>query len=216
MKKDTSKLHDILVREERAKLQKYSACLLEPDHDRTLVLTAHVVAERMLEDMIATRLEHPQVWLREADFRSKTNLARALGLIRERELNICGVLNKARNAMAHTLEPLQEKSRKEMERLAYGKGSGLTWKKDVSKDLNQVLRVLMAYLAAPLLQAKFRTHLQKLRNDHRERWHSLWVEKMLANMDGFGDSATEEKLAQEVDLIIAKELQRANAGSDSS
>jgi hypothetical protein len=206
MKKDKSDLHDLLVETDRVELRKYASYLLEPDHDRTLVLTTHVVAERLLEGMISTVLVYPDAWLREADFRSKVSLARALGLIEQREINICKVLNSARNAIAHTLEPLPEKWRKEMVRLAYGSGSGIRWKKGISKDLNKTLRVLLAIISSRLLQARFQTHLTILRKDHRDRWKSLWVEKMLANMDLFGNPEAEKKLAYEVDLLIATEL----------
>lgn len=124
----------------------------------------------------------------------------------KRELNICKVLNVARNAIAHTLDPLPDKWRKEMERLAYGGGSGIRWKKDVSKNLNQTLRVLLALVCSRLLQVRFRTHLTKLRKVHGERWKSLWVEKILPNMDLFGNIEEEERLAYEVDLAIVKGL----------
>ena len=158
--------------------------------------------------MVATVLAYPDAWIREADFRSKLRLAKALGLIERREVNICKVLNSARNAIAHTLEPLPDKWRNEMERLAYGRASGIRWKKGVSKDLNQILRVLLALISSRLLQAKFKTHLNKLRREHGEQWKSLWVEKMLSSMELFGNEEEEARLAYEVDLAIAKEVQK--------
>jgi hypothetical protein len=62
-----------------------------------------------------------------------------------------------------------------MERLAYGRASGIRWKKGVAKDLNQILRVLLALISSRLLQAKFKTHLGRLRQEHGEQWKSLWV-----------------------------------------
>jgi hypothetical protein len=206
MKKDRTELHDLLVEGDRVELRRYASYLLQPDHDRTLVLTAHVVAERLLEGMISTVLVYPKAWIREADFRSKLSLAKALGLIEQREVSICKVLNSGRNAIAHTLEPLPDKWRKEMERLVCGRASGIRWRKGVSKDLNQILRVLLALISSRSLQAKFKTHLNKLRQEHGEQWRSLWVEKMLANMEFFGNEEEEARLAYEVDLAIAKEL----------
>jgi hypothetical protein len=208
MKKDRTELHDLLVEGDRVELRRYASYLLQPDHDRTLVLTAHLVAERLLEGMISTVLVYPDAWIREADFRSKLSLAKALALIEQREVNICKVLNSARNAIAHTLDPLPDKWRKEMERLAYGRASGIRWKKGVAKDLNQILRVPLALIASRLLQAKFKTHLGRLRQEHGEQWKSLWVETMLANMELFGNQEEEARLAEEVDLTIAKELQK--------
>lgn len=207
MKQDITELHDLLVEADRVELRKYASYLLQPDHDRTLVLTAHLVAERLLEGMLSTVLVYPDAWLRGADFRSKLNLAKALGLIEQHEFACCSVLNSARNVMAHTLDPLPDKWKKEMERLAYGRGSGIRWnKKLVPKDLNETLRVLLALISSKLLQAKFRTHLNKLRKEHGEHWEKLWVEKMLANMELFGTPG-EERLAHEVDLEIARELE---------
>jgi hypothetical protein len=102
-----------------------------------------------------------------------------------------------------------------MERLAYGRASGIRWKEGISKDLNKTLRVLLALISSRLLQAKFKTHLNKLRQEHGEQWKSRWVEKMLANMELFGNQEEGERLAYEVDLAIAKELeeQRKMRGS---
>jgi hypothetical protein len=207
MKKHQSELHDLLVEGDRVELRKYASYLLQPDHDRTLVLTAHVVAERLLKGMVSTVLVYPDAWLCEADFCSKLSLAKALGLVEQREVNICKVLNSARNTIAHTLEPLPHKWKNEMERLAYGRASGIRWKEGISKDLNKTLRVLLALISSRLLQAKYKTHLNKLRQEHGEQWKSRWVEKMLANMELFGNQEEEERLAYEVDLAIAKDLE---------
>ena len=88
MKKDRMELHDLLVEGDRVELRRYASYLLQPDHDRTLVLTAHLVAERLLEGMISTVLVYPDAWIREANFRSKLSLAKALALIEQREVNI--------------------------------------------------------------------------------------------------------------------------------
>jgi len=209
IKKEGDELHDLLVANDRAQLREYSSYFLKPDHDRTLVLTAHVVAEHLLEGMISTALVHPDAWLRDADFRSKANLARALDLIQAREVAYCKVLNSARNSIAHSLKPLPEKWRVEMERLAYGKGSGLRWKKGISKELNKTLRVLLAMIASRWLQAKFRVNLRKLREENKERWGALMTEKLMANLDSLG-TPEEERLAYQVDLQLAKEMVRKN------
>jgi len=83
MKRNRAEVDDLLVERDRVELRRYASYLLEPDHDRTLLLTAHVVAERLPEGMISTVLVYPEAWLREADFRSKLSLARALGLIEQ-------------------------------------------------------------------------------------------------------------------------------------
>jgi hypothetical protein len=57
--KHQSELHDLLAEGDRVELRRYASYLLQPDHDRALVLTAHVVAERLLEGMVSTVLVYP-------------------------------------------------------------------------------------------------------------------------------------------------------------
>jgi len=136
-------------------------------------------------------------------------LARALGLIEDHAANCCSVLNAARNSVAHSLEPLADKWKIEMDRLAYGEGSGINWKKDIPKDLNQTVRVLLALISASWLKARFRVHVLKFREENRERWVELMMEKAMANLDVFlGKEGREgeDRLAYEVDLELAREL----------
>src|SRR5438132_584742 len=170
MKKDDSDLEEFLAAGDHAQLRKYASYLLQPDHERTLILNAHLVAEHLLEGIISTVLVNPDAWLPEAEFRSKLDLARALGLIGEHEVACCSVLNSARNSVAHSLEPLAEKWKIEMDRLAYGKGSGINWKENIPKELNKTLRVLLALISACWLRARFRVHVLKLREENRDRW----------------------------------------------
>jgi hypothetical protein len=127
--KKQSELFDLLVERDRTQLRKYSSYLLQPDSERTLILNAHLIVEHLLEGIISTSLESPEVWLQEASFGSKVNLAKALGLIGEYEVACCRVVNSARNKIVHSLEPLPRKWIVELERLAYGKGSRIRWKK---------------------------------------------------------------------------------------
>lgn len=94
---DPSELEKYFMEQCGAQLREYAAHLLAPQAERALILTAHAVVERLLGEMISTRLRHPEKWLDGAEFRSRTDLASAMGLIGDRELNICRVLNSARN-----------------------------------------------------------------------------------------------------------------------
>jgi hypothetical protein len=208
MSKEHSELDDFLAAEDHVQLRKYASYLLQPDHDRTLILNAHLVAEHLLEGIISTALANPGVFLENADFRGKLDLARALGLIGEHEVACCSVLNAARNSIAHRLEALEEKWKIEMDRLAYGKGSGINWNENIQKDLNKTLRVLLSLISACWLGLRFRIHVRKFREENRPRWVELMTEKTMANLDVLGKEgrAAEEKLANEVDLQLAREV----------
>jgi len=209
MKKDEAELDQLLAAEDHAQLRKYASYLMEPDHERTIILNAHLVAEHLLEGIISTALVNADVWMAEADFRSKLGLTRALGLLNEHQIACCMVLNKARNNIAHSLEPVSEKWKVEMTRLAYGKGSGIKWRGNVPKNLNETLRVLLALISTAWLRARFRVHVLKFREENIERWKDLMTKKAIANLDVFlgkEGPAGEDKLSFEVDLELAREI----------
>ncbi|SRR6266545_5348155 len=210
-KKEESHLFDLLVEQDRVQLRKFASHLLQPDPERTLILNAHLIVEHLLEGIISTSMKSPEAWLQEAPFASKLNLAIALGLIGEHEIACCKVLNSARNKIAHGLQPLPKKWRVELERLAYGKGSGLEWKKNVSRDLNQVLRVLCAYVGSCWLRARADVNLGALKEKHIERWRELLKEKMrgkyhLIDIDKRNEH--EAHIVSEVSLALLRELKQ--------
>ena len=195
-------------------LRKYVVHLLDPDPDRALLLTAHLVTERLLGAMIAAALSHPKIWLDNADYRSKMKLARAMGLIGDKELAICRVLNSARNATAHSLEPLPEKWKIELERLAFGPRRKREAQK---KDITATLHELIACIAAPWLYIRYHDNLRKLyeqnqhklQEQHAERWQKIMKRKLgekpeLLALD-FHDPEW-AAAAVEVELELANEL----------
>jgi hypothetical protein len=195
----------LLLQGEFEELRKYAGHLLEPDRDRALLLTAHLVTERLLGAMIETALMHPEVWIDDADYRSKVNLARAMGLIGDKELAICHVLNSARNAMAHALEPLPEKWKVELERLAFGSQRKRDGQK---KDMAVTLEALITRIAAPWLYARHNHKLQKLREQHAKRWQEIMERKLrekpeLLTLDVH--DLNFQAVAEEVELELAKE-----------
>lgn len=221
MKKKTSALEEFLAVADHVQLRKFASYLVQPDHDRTLILNAHLVAEQLLEGIVSTALPRPNAFLENADFRGKLNLARALGLIGDHAIACCAVLNQARNSIAHSLDPLAEKWKVEMERLAYGKGSGIRWKQNRPKSFNETLRVLLALISGDWLRARFAGHLRKFRDN--ERWKDLMVEKAFINLDiflGKDGREGEDRLEDEVDLELLRELKeksgKGNANSPES
>jgi hypothetical protein len=211
-------LRNLLLSQEHEALREFANHLLRPDTDRTSLLTAHLVVEQLLGAMIRTKLSHPDVWLDEADFRSRVNLARAFGLIGEEELRICRVLNKARNTVAHALEPLPEKWKIELVRLAFGrreKGGD----NEPKRSLDEALGQLVVLIAAPYLYASFQSKFQNFRTENELRWRELMVEKLTANPEGAeiaNDEAKRGELIREVDLELARELHGRNSPSKPS
>ena len=124
--------------------------------------------------MIETCLQHPKIWLDSADYRSKVNLAKAMGLIGDKELAICRVLNAARNATAHGLDPLPEKWKVELERLAFGSRR----KREVQKrDIFATLEVLIGCIAAPWFYARYYYALRKLREQNVQKLQEQHAER---------------------------------------
>lgn len=202
-------LRRFLVQQEGPQLRAYAEHLLTPDVERTLIVTAHLVAERLLGDMIATKLPHPNYWLEEADFRARTNLARSLGLIGDDELAICRVLNAARNSIAHQLDPLPEKWATELRRLAFGrKGQDSSIAKG-KPGLHAALSQLITRLAAPWLYARMQARLESLRKENGDRWKELMAERLEKEPDPENvlvDEVRREAVVIEVELALAKEL----------
>jgi hypothetical protein len=65
------------------------------------VIGVHRIVERLLADIVSARLPMPERLLKEADFRTLTNVAASMGLLNDVEFNACRVLNSARNHAAH-------------------------------------------------------------------------------------------------------------------
>lgn len=201
-------LREILLAEEIAEHKRYKTYLLEADPDRSLLLTAHLVIESALASMISTQLHHPEPWLQKANFLSKVNLAKALGLIGSRELAICTVLNKARNEMVHTLQPLSAKWKVELERLAYGSSKDRSKKR--SPGLGRTLLELFVYIAAASDHAAFNKKIRDLTIRHGDRWVDLMKAKMWEDIRSEKPKSSDNKSLRhyEVSLQLVRELQQ--------
>jgi hypothetical protein len=180
----------------------YGEALRKPDSDRSLLLTAHIVVERLIESMLETRLPHREFWIPTADFDSKVRLARALGLIREQEHHACSVLNKARNALAHKLEPLPEKWRVELKRVA----SVIKPAPDDDPDSYYViLRRVVAVVLGCRNKRVFEYRRTRLRHDHGQRWLEIMKHKIDEEM--MSDEKFDEELINiQVDLQLVREV----------
>jgi len=155
--------------------------------------------------MIASSLIHPAAWLKDSNFQSKVKLARALDLIGNKEENICAVLNKARNALVHKLDPLPDGVILEITRLAFSKAR----RKPNPSDFNKVLRVLVAKVSVARLRVGFQKNLAKLRAEHRERWLALLKKRLYDNLALLGEdenSPAMRKVLREVDDALVREI----------
>lgn len=182
----------------------YGDALRKPDPDRSLLLTAHIIVERLIESMLETRLPHPEFWLPNAEFDSKVRLARALGLIVEQEHRACSVLNSARNALAHKLEPLPQKWRVELKRLASVVKVPQT--DEDPDDFYGILRKVVAIVFGRRNHMLFHHRRARLRDEHGQRWLEIVKQKIdEAFMSGEFD---EELINLQVDLQIAREVKQ--------
>jgi hypothetical protein len=198
-------LNKHLIGQETEQLRQYVSHLLTPEGERPIILTAHAIIERLLGDMISTKLSHPDVWLSGADFRSRTNLARALGLIGDRELNLCRVLNSARNSAAHGLEPLPQKWRVEIMRLGCRADAGGL----EPKDLREALLNLVTIMAGPWLYAKVGKARVEIIDQHRQRWIEMAEERLRKFADPerlIADAEELQRFGLEISIALSAEL----------
>jgi hypothetical protein len=179
----------------------YGEALRKPDSDRSLLLTAHIVVERLIESM----LEHGYLIVSFGYPRQisiQVRLARALGLIREQEHHACSVLNKARNALAHKLEPLPEKWRVELKRVA----SVIKPAPDDDPDsFYVILRRVVGVVLGCRNKRVFEYRRTRLRHDHGQRWLEIMKHKIDEEM--MSDEKFDEELINiQVDLQLVREV----------
>ena len=183
---------------------RYGESLRNADPDRSSLLTAHIIVERLIESTLETRLPFPDFWIPTVDFGSKVRLARALGLIREEEHCVCSVLNSARNALAHKLEPLPQKWREELKRLSFR----APWEPSEDRDsLQLILRKLVTIILARREHMMFHHRRFMLREENGQRWFEVMKQK-IGEAFMSEDVFDEELLQLQVDLQIAREVNK--------
>jgi hypothetical protein len=187
-------------------LRPYVEHLLEPDKERALILMTHVTVERLLGDMLEATLANPAVWLDESDYRSRTNLARALNLIGDEELNVCRVLGSARNQVAHKIEPLAPKWRIELLRLA---APFVDHTDETPANLAKALHELVIQVAAPWLTARVQLARRDLIAANQDLWHQLgrkYIRALPVPLAAFYDRDVRNKLMRDLENEFAAEL----------
>jgi len=160
--------------------------------------------------MIAIRLVRPEVWLRNANYLSKVELAKALGLLGREEYSICCVLASARNAFGR-LNSLPQTCRAKIHRIAYAhfkKQPPKTPKIDSQRPFDEIIRLLLAILSAPWLEARFRKKLYDLRKRYRRQWSSLMKKTLWSNLDLLATDANNPENLRAVEQVDIQLLRR--------
>jgi hypothetical protein len=204
----SNELKDILLKEDRKELRKAAYHIQTSQREQTIIFTAHRLAEKLVTDMIAARLLHGVVWLRNADYSSKIKLARALGLLGHEEYSICCVLALARSAFERG-NSLPQKCKAKIFRIAYAHFKREPPRIGQQKPFDEVIRMLLAILSAPWLEVRYRKKLHGLRRRYRRQWSSLMKKTLWSNLDLLAtnaDSPENEKAVEQVDLQLLKRL----------
>jgi hypothetical protein len=201
-----SDLESQVIQKVLEQLTAYCQHLVEPDPERALILITHITIERLLAEMISASLPNPDVWLEDSDYRSRTNLARALNLIGDSELNICRVLGSARNQVAHKLELLEPKWRVEILRLA---APSVDPSDQSPSNFRKALRELIGSLALPWLRTRVQVARRDLIEANQDLWHKIGREHIRAlpePLAPFYDDEVRRRLLRDLDDAFAAEL----------
>ncbi len=199
---DHSQLRKVLLEKEYTELSDYKKILTEPNTDTLILINTHLVIEKLLGSMISTRLMDPDVWLDGSNYRSKSNLAKAMGLIGQRELHICREINKIRNRLAHSLDGINDNWQKDIRSLAYGESENNPNK---LKSIDWVSRDLLSSIAGAWLHTKLLDNKRKALAENRERWIEVMKKKLYENIDLLYrdlNSETINSLVNEVDELV--------------
>jgi len=161
-----------------------------------------------VSDMIATRLVQPHEWLDDADYLSKIKLAKALGILGQKEYSICRVLALARSAFK-SANSLPQKCKTEILRIAYAHFKREPPRIGSHTPFEEVVRVLLAILSARWLEVRFKKKVYDLRRRYRHRWSSLMKKTLWANLDLLAldaDSPENQRAVEQVDIELVKRL----------
>jgi hypothetical protein len=204
----THELKDMLLKEDHKELRKVASRIAKSKREQVIIVTAQEFAETLVSDMIATRLLRPEAWLRNADYLSKVDLAKALGILGREEYSICRVLASARNAVER-LNFLPQSCRAKILRIAYAHFKARPPKIDSQKPFNEIIRLLLAILSVPWLDARFRKKLNDLRKRHRRQWSSLMKKTLWSNLELLATDANSPeniRAVEQVDTQLLKQL----------
>ena len=204
----SDQLREILLEKDRKELRKTAHQIQKSKREETIISTAYKLADRLVTDMIATRLVQPGLWLRNIEYSSKITLAKALGLLRREEYSICCVLASAQRA-SERLNSLPQKYRAKIFQIAYAHFKREPPSPGHEKSFNEVIRLLLAILSASWLEVRYKKNLYELRRRYRRQWSSLMKKTLWADLDLLAtnpDSPENKRAVDQVDLQLLKRL----------
>jgi hypothetical protein len=204
----SNQLRELLLEQDRKELRKTAQRIQKLRREQTIISVALKLADKLVTDMIATRLVQPGVWLRNADYSSKITLAKTLGLLGREEYSICCVLASARRA-SERLNSLPEKSRARIVRIAYAHFKREPPRPGHEKSLNEIIRLLLAILSASWLEVRYKKNVYELRRRYKRQWSSLMKKKLWSDLDLLAtnsDSPESNRAVDQVDLQFLKRL----------
>jgi hypothetical protein len=200
----------MLLKEDRKELTRTASRITNSKREQVIIVTAHEFAEKLVSDMIATRLVRPEVWLRNADYLSKVELAKALGMLGREEYSICCVLSSARNAFKR-LNSLPQTCRTKILRIAYAHFKKEPPEIGSQRPFDEIIRLLLAILSAPWLETRFSKKLYDFRKRYRRQWSSLLKKTLWSNLDLLAtDANSPENLraVAQVDMQLLRRLRQ--------
>jgi hypothetical protein len=189
-------------------MRRISNRIAKSKEERVIVNTAYKFAEKLISDMVATRLVRSQMWLRNANYRSKVELARALGLLGGEEFSICGALAAARTSFSR-FKDLPRKCRARILHLAYRHFKREPPKTGPEKPFDEVIRLLLAVLSTSWLETRFKKKVYDLRRRHGQQWSTLMKKTLWLNLDLLAKDANSPenlKAMEQVDLQVIRRL----------
>ncbi len=203
----TNELQDVLLKEDHKELRRISNRIAKSKREQVIVDTAHRFAEKLVADIIATRLVRSDVWLRNADYLSKVKLAKALGLLGREEFSICCVLASAKSAFGR-LNALPPKCRARILHIAYAHFKKEPPKTDSAKPFDEIIRLLLAILSAPWLEIRLKTKVYDLRRRYGRQWSSLMKKTLWSNLDLLATDANSPENLRAIEKVDLQLLRR--------
>lgn len=204
----SDQLREMLLEKDRKELRKAAHQIQKSKREQTIISTAYKLADKLVTDMIATRLVQPGVWLRNVEYSTKITLAKALGLLGREEYSICYVLVSAQRA-SERLNSLPQKCRAKIFQMACAHFKKEPPSPGYEKSFNEVIRLLLAILSASWLEARYKKNLNELRRRYRRQWSSLLKKTLWADLDLLAtnpDSPENKRAVDQVDLQLLKRL----------
>jgi len=206
----SNELEDMLLKEDHRELRKIASRIASAKRERTIIITSQQFAEKLVSDLIAMRLVRPERWLRNANYRSKVELAKALGILGREEYSICCVFASASDALERR-NYLPESSKAKICRIAYAHFKKQPPEVGSQRPFEEIIRLLLAILSAPWLKERFRKKLFDFRKRYRRQWSSVMKKTLWANLELLATDPNGPENLRAVEQVDLQLLRRINS-----